>query len=49
MKERISTHYPTALEAAAEERRLQLEAAIIFDAQEYNDEIARKLEKIIEG
>lgn len=35
MKERISTHYPTALEAAAEERRLQLEAAIIFDAQEY--------------
>ncbi|HNS65329.1 MAG TPA: hypothetical protein PKJ26_02410 [Candidatus Woesebacteria bacterium] len=35
MKEGISTYYPTALEAAAEERRLQLEAAIIFDSQEY--------------
>ena len=35
MKERISTHYPTALEAAAEERRLQLELARVFDSQEY--------------
>ncbi|MBP9781504.1 hypothetical protein KBC89_02510 [Candidatus Woesebacteria bacterium] len=35
MKESISTHYPTASEAAAEERRLQLELVIIFDSQEY--------------
>lgn len=35
MKEHILTHYPTASEAASEERRLQLEAVIIFDSQEY--------------
>ena len=35
MKERIQPHYPTASEAAAEEKRLQLELALQFDAHEY--------------
>lgn len=35
MKESISNHYPTASEAAAEERRLQLESVILFDSKEY--------------
>ncbi len=35
MKENTKNHHPDALAAAAEERRLQLEAALQFDVNEY--------------